>query len=115
MANIKGISGISADEITFELNRGAKFVAFRYCFSAAIVTVMQSTDVYFIRAGQSRLSKGLPWILLTLVVGWWGIPWGPIRTIQSLRINFRGGTNVTAQIADALRLTGVKWDVVSAP
>ena len=25
----------------------------------------------------------------TPLVGWWGIPWGPIRTIQAIAINFR--------------------------
>ena len=101
-------------EIAFELNRGGKFVIYRYCFSAAVVTVMESTDVYLMRANQSRIIKGLPWTLLTLVVGWWGIPWGPIRTVQSLWINLHGGTDVTAEIADALQLTDVKWDVLGA-
>src|SRR6266852_7285584 len=73
---------------------------------------------YFLRINghphQSRIIKGLPWTLLTLVVGWWGIPWGPIRTVQSLWINLSGGTDVTAGIADALQLTGVNWDTVGA-
>jgi hypothetical protein len=114
MAQIQGISGMSPSEIVFELNRGGRFVVYRYCFSALIVTVMQGTDVYFIRANQSRIVKGLPWTLLTLVVGWWGIPWGPIPTIHALWINLQGGTDVTAGIANSLQLTGVAWDVVSS-
>jgi len=112
MAQIQGISGMTPAEIAFELNRGGRFVVYRYCFSAVLLTVMQGTDVYLIRAHQSRIIKGLPWTLLTLVVGWWGIPWGPIRTVQSLWINLSGGTDVTAGIADALQLTGVNWDTV---
>jgi hypothetical protein len=112
MAQIQGISGMTPAEIAFELNRGGRFVVYRYCFSAVLLTVMQGTDVYLIRADQSRIIKGLPWTLLTLVVGWWGIPWGPIRTVQSLWINLSGGTDVTAGIADALQLTGVNWDTV---
>ena len=30
--------------------------------------------------------------VLALLIGWWGIPWGPIFTIQALRNNLRGGT-----------------------
>ena len=32
--------------------------------------------------------------LITLLLGWWGIPWGPIRTVQALYINLRGGQMV---------------------
>jgi hypothetical protein len=114
MANIQGINGMSPQEIAFELNRGGKFVRYRYCFSAVIVTIMQSTDIYLIRSGESRIAKGLPWTLLTLVAGWWGIPWGPIRTVHSVWINFHGGDDITAQVASALGLQGVNWDTAAA-
>jgi hypothetical protein len=32
---------------------------------------------------------------LTLALGWWGIPWGPIRALQAISIN--AGANSTAQ------------------
>ena len=114
MANIQGIQGMSAPEISFELNRGGRFVCYRYCFSALIVTVTKGTDIYLVRAEESRLNKGLPWSLLTFVAGWWAIPWGPIRTVNSLWINFRGGDDVTAQVAAALKLQDLKWDAVAA-
>src|SRR5262249_21108847 len=107
MATIKGISGMTPQEISFELNRGAKFVRYRYCFSALVVTVMQGTDIYFVPAKDSRIKKGLPWTVLTLLAGWWGIPWGPIRSIQSLVINLRGGDDVTAAVAQAMGLANV--------
>ena len=114
MAQIKGIAGMTPGEIAFELNRGGKFVVYRYCFSAFVVTVTKSTDIYLIRPSQSRIVKGLPWTLLTLVVGWWGIPWGPIGTIRSSWTNLSGGTDVTAEVANALQLSGVNWEVVAA-
>jgi hypothetical protein len=114
MAKIKGIDGMLPQEITFELNRGGKFVVYRYCFSALVVTVMQGTDIYFVRADESRIGKGLPWTLLTLLVGWWGIPWGPIHTVRSLWTNFHGGEDVTAAVASAMGLQGVNWDTAVA-
>ena len=113
MAQIQGIGGLTAEEISFELNRGGKFVIYRYCFSALIVTVMQNTDVYFVRAQESRVGKAVRWTLLTLVAGWWGIPWGPIRTFQSLWINLQGGEDVTASVADAMQLKSVDWVAIS--
>ena len=37
---------------------------------------MQGTDIYFVLAKDSRVKKGLPWTVLTLLAGWWGIPRG---------------------------------------
>jgi len=34
---------------------------------------------------------GLPYSFLTFLLGWWGIPWGPLYTVQSIIRNFRGG------------------------
>ena len=109
MAKINGIEGMSPDQVAFEINRGAKFVRYRYCVSALVVTIMQSTDIYLIKAGENRILKGLPWTLLTLVMGWRGIPWGPIRSIQSLWINFSGGgflsrlDSTVAVVSDVVR------------
>ena len=101
MANIVGISGMSPAELSFEVQRGARFVQNQYCISALVVTFKQGTDIYLVRAGDSRLVKGFGWTLLTLVGGWWGIPWGPIYTVQSLWVNLRGGHDLTPQAASA--------------
>lgn len=95
---IKGIGGISPDQLKFEVQQGGRFVVYQYCFSALIVTCRQNTDIYFVRARESRIAKGLPWSLLTLLAGWWGIPWGPIYSIGVLWKNFRGGEDVTAHV-----------------
>jgi hypothetical protein len=107
---IQGIQGMSPQELTFEVNRGGKFVSYQYCFSAIIITSKRGTDIQFIRAGESRVQKGLHWTLLTLVVGWWGIPWGPIFTVQTLWKNLHGGTDRTAEVSRALGLQGIAWD-----
>jgi hypothetical protein len=39
------------------------------------------------------------------VAGWWGIPWGPIFSIQSLITNFKGGKDLTAEIGAAMNRT----------
>jgi hypothetical protein len=100
---IEGIAGMSPDEIRFEVQRGARFIFFYYSVSVLVMSFRRASPVYFIRAGETALSKGLPWTLLTLVAGWWGIPWGPIYTVQSLVVNFKGGKDVTAELSARLQ------------
>lgn len=96
---INGIDGMSTDQLRFEIQRGAKLVCYSYCVSLVVITFRRSSDVYYIPAGESAVSKGLPWTLLSVVAGWWGIPWGPIFTIQSLVTNFKGGKDITADFS----------------
>jgi hypothetical protein len=99
---IIGTENLSAQELNFELQRGARFVVFNYCVSLVFVTLKRPTSIYFVRPGESATMKGLPFTLLTLVAGWWGIPWGPIYTVQSVYKNSRGGIDVTQNVAQSL-------------
>jgi len=62
------------------------------------MTFRRASNIYYIPPGQSAVAKGLPWTLLTLVAGWWGIPWGPIFTVQTLVTNFQDGKDLTAEL-----------------
>jgi hypothetical protein len=95
--DIRGIDGMTPEQLRFEVQRGARFVIFQYCISAVIVTFRWPSDVYFIRPEEKAVVKGLPFTFLTLLFGWWGIPWGPIYSVQSLVTNLRGGKDVTAE------------------
>lgn len=101
---IRGIEDMTTDQVQFELQRGAKFVFYYYCVSLLVITFRRPSGIYFLRAGESGVVKSLPWTLLTVVAGWWGIPWGPIYSIQSLVVNFKGGKDVTAEVARQLNL-----------
>jgi hypothetical protein len=100
---IRGIEGMKHGELDFEIQRGAKFVLFQYCVSIIILTFRRPSDIYFLRQGENPVVKGLPFTLLSLVAGWWGIPWGPIYTIQSVYNNSRGGKDVTQSVVNSLR------------
>jgi len=95
---IIGIENLSANELNLEIQRGGKFVIYQYCVSILVMTFRRSSDIYFIKSGENAVTRGLLWTLLTLVAGWWGIPWGPIFSIQCLVTNLKGGKNVTDQI-----------------
>ena len=100
---IRGIEGMKHGELDFEIQRGAKFVLFQYCISVIVLTFRRPSDIYFLRQDENPVVKGLPFTLLSLVAGWWGIPWGPIYTIQSIYNNSCGGKDVTQAVVDSLR------------
>jgi hypothetical protein len=100
---IRGIEEMKHGELEFELQRGAKFIIFQYCISVIILTFRRPSGIYFIRQGENAVVKGLPFTLLSLVAGWWGIPWGQIYTTQPAYNNSRGGKDVTQGVVNSLR------------
>lgn len=102
MAKILGLDGLSDQDIRTELQRGGKFVVFSYCVSLLVVTFKRGTDVHFIRAGEGTFLKSLPWTVLSLLLGWWGFPFGLIYTPWAVIENLSGGKDVTGQVLGAL-------------
>ncbi|PKA15913.1 hypothetical protein [Leptospira haakeii] len=103
MSSIQGIEGLSEAEIRSEVQRGGKFVYYLYTFSILIMTFKNPSKVYFIRARENSILKGLGFTVVTLLFGWWGFPWGPIYSIQSLFTNLRGGKDITPEVLSSLR------------
>jgi len=98
MAKIKNIEGMTANQIIAGLDRGGKFVLFTYAISIVVATFRRSSSIYYVEPGDSAVKYGLKHTLTTLVLGWWGIPWGPIYTIGALWTNLSGGKDVTQEI-----------------
>ncbi|MFA4936211.1 MAG: hypothetical protein WC568_10295 [Candidatus Methanoperedens sp.] len=63
---------------------------FQACFSFLILTT-KSPSRFFIRGQDNLIAIGLVYTLVTLVFGWWGLPWGPIYTLETLYRNIVGG------------------------
>lgn len=103
---VRGMEGMTANQLQAELSRGGRFVIFQYCISALVITFKRNSGIYFIRAGGGAAGKSIKFTLLSLFLGWWGIPWGPIYTVQSLVTNFGGGKDVTPQVMAALNTNG---------
>jgi hypothetical protein len=95
---VRKIENLTASEINFELSKGAKFFIYEYCISFVLATITRKSDIYFIKSGESRLKYSLGFSLISLLLGWWGIPWGPINTITSLGVNLSGGKDVTKEV-----------------
>jgi hypothetical protein len=95
---IVGIEGMDGHQIAFEIERGGRFVIYQYCMSVVIMTFKRPSDIYFIPSGENAIKKGLGFSVISLLLGWWGVPWGPIYTIGSFITNFRGGKDVTQEV-----------------
>ena len=99
---IKNIDGLSADTLEREVAQGARFVHFPYVISLIVFTFKRTSNVYLIRKGENILSYSLPFSLLSFFFGWWGLPYGPKFTFQSLRSNFKGGKDVTDEVVSTI-------------
>lgn len=99
---IHGLENMSAQQLSHEVMRGGKFVVFEYCISIIILTFKRGSGIYFIRPGESAVGKSISFILISLLLGWWGFPWGPIYTITSLVTNLGGGKDVTMEVMNAI-------------
>jgi hypothetical protein len=101
-AGIQGMDGLSPAQVQDEVLRGGRFVVFEYCVSFLVTTLRRSSDVYFVRAGQGTFALSLGYTLLSLLLGWWGLPWGLIYTPLCLATNLGGGKDVTEQVMPSL-------------
>ena len=98
MAAIKNLNGLSAEQVSREIQRGGRFVMYQYTMSLVLVTLQRSSDIYFIPPHENSVTKGLPFTLVTMALGWWGLPWGPIKTLRSIACNLSGGRDVTQEV-----------------
>jgi hypothetical protein len=101
-AAIRGIGRMTVGEMRAEVRQGARFVVFEYVLSFLLITRRRNSAVYFIRPGAGVFWKCLPYNVITLLAGWWAIPWGPAFTIGALKDNLQGGRNVTAQVIEQI-------------
>jgi hypothetical protein len=99
---IYGLENISPQQLNQEIRRGGKFIIFEYCVSLLLVTFKRPSSIYYVRPGEGTFSKSASYTLLTLLLGWWGFPWGPIYSIASLVTNLGGGRDVTMEVMSAL-------------
>ena len=95
---ISGIENLSLQQLQDEIRRGGRFIQFTCCISLVLHSFRGSSVVYFIRQDENHLGKSLPWILVSVLFGWWGIPWGFVYTMESLTTNLAGGKDVTSSV-----------------
>jgi len=99
---IQGVDGMTVGTLRQEVEKGGRFVVYAYAISMLIVTLRRPSAIMFVPAGKSSRSKAIPYIVVSLLLGWWGIPWGPIFTPMAIVTDLKGGHDVTGAIARPL-------------
>ena len=92
-------SRMSATEFRNSLALGHRYSIYRYTISAFIYSATLSTNVKVAANVKSAKFKGLPYSIISLILGWWFIT-GPINTIASIATNTRGGIDVSGEILE---------------
>lgn len=104
MVPIEGIDGLAHGDLEAEIARGGRFVFFESCVSLIVMTTRRPTHIVFLRRHESGWLRALPYTLLSLLLGWWGLPWGIIYTPLVVANNLAGGCDVTREICERMGL-----------
>lgn len=78
-----------------EVIAGGRYLVFEYCWSL-VVSFKHTSPPVLVRAGDDGFGAALRYSLVSLFLGWWGIP-GPIWAFTTLRHNARGGRDATLE------------------
>ena len=103
---IDGINELSSGELEAHLAAGGRFAVFEYCISLVVVTLRRRSGVFWLRPGEKGLLRGLPYTAVSLLLGWWGVPWGLIYTPLVIVTNLSGGCDITAEVKKGMREEG---------
>jgi hypothetical protein len=80
---------------------GERLVFYEYCISLVLISLRRPSVVVRLRPGQRGWIRGLPYTMLSFLLGWWCIPWGFLYTPLCLWTNLSGGRPISA--AEAAR------------
>lgn len=95
---LSGTRGKTVRNVAEEAASGGRFVIYPYVFSLLILSFRRNSPITYIPPGRSGAGPAIGWSLVSMTVGWWGIPWGIIFTIGALWRNAAGGIDVTEPV-----------------
>lgn len=99
----RGVFAVNPDELKARIRGGQRCIRFEYCVSFVIATMGIRTKVRVGLSWRERHLRGLGYALLSLLLGPWGIPWGPYFTARCIGSNLAGGIDVTDAVMEALQ------------
>lgn len=103
---VKGLNGLTVAQVQAEVGQGGRFVQYTWCVSLLVVTYRYQSAVYFIRKDENAFLKGWPYTVATLLLGWWGIPYGVFYTLGAVYTNMDGKCVTESILKHLHRQTG---------
>ena len=95
-------SGMAPAQLRLAVSRGARFIVYEYCVSFVVISFSRYSKPIYVPSGVSAVAAGWKYTALTLLLGWWGFPFGIIFSIKALWTNLRGGKDVTETVMGEL-------------
>ena len=95
------------DELRRALMAGARCVRYEYAVSCIAFTLLFQSKVHLVRSADGIYGRGILYMLASVFLGPWALPWGPLATVHALWENYTGGHDVTDEVADWLDDNGV--------
>ena len=99
---------LSYEELVQEIEKGGRFIMYRYTISLGALTLKRFSPAHFVRHDEPATKYKGKYNMLTNIFGWWGIPWGIPRSIESIKFNNKGGLDITNDILK--NLTAKNYD-----
>ena len=90
---------LEPDDLRRAFRAGARCVRYDYAVSCVVLTMQFQSKVHLVRSSDGLYGRGIPYMFVSLLLGPWALPWGPLVTMQSIWDNFRGGHDVTQEIS----------------
>ncbi|RYM34554.1 hypothetical protein ERX46_04050 [Brumimicrobium glaciale] len=95
------------EEVKAAENNGGSFVTYQWIIPLPLFyPVRRLSKVYFIPKDGNQAKYAKKYNIISLIIGWWGLPFGPIFVNRSVRLNNNGGVDVTEDIYLNLDRTG---------
>ncbi|MCU0703209.1 MAG: hypothetical protein MUF18_04375 [Fimbriiglobus sp.] len=66
-------------------------VRYPYVVSMVFVTLRYESRPYRVQSADSRYFRAIPYLMVSLLFGWWGLPWGPIQVWRAVWDCLDGG------------------------
>lgn len=93
-----GSRPLFVEEIQTRVAAGARLVRFEFCMSLIVFTIRRQSPLFITETWQGRYLRGLGYSVLALLLGPWGVPWGPIWSLWAVWVNLTGGVDETTSV-----------------